>query len=385
MEEREPGLKRVRLTGARFEAGRLPVDSLAELQKYQQVVRIAAEAEWLQAHPGEQLPDDFSESVSLTIERIDKGSADVFLAFEQHQVYVEYQVEAQDAADAIIVAAYSDAPIPDLPSLTTKQDVEFREVVASIGSTLVEGQSIEFYPDGTDSSPVSITIETHKDAVVRLSGIEDFLVEPAPSEQKPGLEVAEESLVGRVTALDADRMRFTLTLADGEEVHGFYKNLPGLLEDFRKLVNSTAEGPLTRITGDLQTRGTKLFRFWETSSVEQVEFDDTAWGARLREFTALRAGWDGGSALQISATALDAAQKLLQGVDRAQLQAPGVFPTDEGGVLIEWSSPAGIRSIEILADGGFELFVLLQGQQSGEHSETNDVAKAIAFAEAIRA
>jgi hypothetical protein len=363
-EEREPGVKRVRLTGARFEGGRLPVDSLIELQKYQEVVRIAAAAEWRQAHPDDKLPMDFEESVSLTIDRIDDGSADVFLIFEQTAIYAEYQAEAQDAADAIIVAAYSDAPIPELPSLTPKEDVQFRETVAGIGATLLPGQSIEFYPDGSDMSPVSITIATHKEAVERLSGVDDFLVAPDEGAKKPGLQVAEESLVGRVTALDADRMRFTLTLGDGEEVHGFYKTQPALLEDFRKLVNSTAEGPLTRITGDLQTRAGQIFRFRETSTVEQVQFDNTAWGARLAEFAALRSGWDGGTAEQITSTALDAAQKLLQGIDRAQIERPGVFPTDEGGVLIEWSKTSGVLSIEILADGNFEMFSLSRGEKT---------------------
>ena len=60
-DEGRPQVKRVRLTGARFEGGRLPVDSLVELQKYQDIVRIAAEAEWKQVHPGEQLPDDFPQ------------------------------------------------------------------------------------------------------------------------------------------------------------------------------------------------------------------------------------------------------------------------------------------------------------------------------------
>ena len=86
-DEPQPSVKRFRLTGARFEGGRLPVDSLVELEHYQDVVRIAAEAEWRHDHPGEELPSGLREAVSLTIERIDEGSADVFLAFEQHAVY----------------------------------------------------------------------------------------------------------------------------------------------------------------------------------------------------------------------------------------------------------------------------------------------------------
>ena len=90
-EQRPPSLKRVRLAGARFDRGRLPIASLMELQNYQEAIRIAAEAEWRRDHPDEQLPADFQDSTSLAIERIDEGSADVFLAFEQPE-YVEVEI-----------------------------------------------------------------------------------------------------------------------------------------------------------------------------------------------------------------------------------------------------------------------------------------------------
>lgn len=384
-DEQKPDVKRVRLKGARFDGGRLPVDSLVELQKYQEVVRIAAAAEWRQKHPGEAVPNDLRNSVSLTIERIDDGSADVFLAFEQQQVYVQYQAEAQDAADAIIVAAYSSAVIPELPALSLEEDAELRDAVSRLGETLKPDQSIEFYPDGPDSTPVSITIETRKAAVEHLSRIEDFLVPPDMAPKRSQLEKEEQSLVGRVTALDADKKTFTLVLSGGEELHGRYPKNPGLLEDFRKVLNSAAEGPLTRITGELQSKDGKLFRFWETSTVEQVHFDDTVWGARLSKFAALTSRWDGHAAAQISSEALEKAQMVMRAVDRAEINRPGLFPTDEGGVLIEWAAPSGVRSIEILEHGTFEMFSLKSDQREGEHSESGDLTVAIAFVEAEKA
>lgn len=384
-DEQKPDVKRVRLTGARFDGGRLPVDSLVELQKYQDVVRIAAIAEWRQEHPGEAVPDDLRNSVSLTIERIDEGSADVFLAFEQHQVYVQYQAEAQDTADAIIVAAYSGAVLPELPTLSPEEDIELRGTVSRLGETLDSDQSIEFYPDGPDSTPVSITIETRKTAVEHLSRIEDFLVPPDMAPKRSELEKEKQSLVGRITALDADKKTFTLVLSGGEELHGRYPKNPVLLEDLRKVLNSAAEGPLTRITGELQSKDGKLFRFWETSTVEQVHFDDTVWGSRLSEFAALTSRWDGHAAAQISSEALEKAQMVMRAVDRTAIDRPGLFPTHEGGVLIEWASSSGVRSIEILEDGTFEMFSMKPDQRQGEHTESGDLTVAIAFVEAEKA
>ncbi|WP_146070712.1 hypothetical protein [Cryobacterium sp. M91] len=384
-DERIPGVKRVRLTGARFDGGRLPVDSLVELQRYQDVVRIAAVAEWRREHPGEEPPSDLRNSISLTIERIDEGSADIFLAFEQHAEYVQYQAGAQEAADAIIGAAYSAAPIPELPALSLAEDLEFREAVSQIGFTLRSEQSIEFYLDPSDAQPVTITVETRRNAVEQLSRIEDFLVPPDSSTTTEGLQSAEESLVGRVTILNADDQRFTLVLADRTKVHGWYRQNPELLEDFRAVVNSTEEGPLTRISGTLQTKDGKPFRFKDVDSIQRIQFDDTAWGARLTEFASLPSGWEDGEGDQISSVALEAAQMLLRVVDRALIERPGVFPNPEGGVLIEWASPERVRSVEITADGTFEMFSLQRAQRSSQNSETADLTKAIAFIEAEKA
>jgi len=285
----------------------------------------------------------------------------------------------------MIVAAYSAGPIPKLPSLSLAEDVEFREAVSQIGITLGAGQSIEFYPERIDSLPVSITVDTRKDAVSQLSRIEDFLV-PTDSVALSGeLKTSEESLVGRVTVLDAQRHKFTLVLADGTEVHGWYREHPELLEDFREVVNSSADGPLTRLSGNLQTKGGNPFRFKGLNSIDRIQFDSTAWGERLTDFASLRSGWEEGSGEQITSVALDASQMLLRAIDRAQIERPGVFPTAEGGVLVEWASLVRVRSVEVMPDGTFELFSLRRDQSAGDHDMTVDLTVAIAFVEAERA
>jgi hypothetical protein len=373
----EDRTKRIRLTGARFEGGRLPVDSLVELQKYQDIIRIAAEAEWRRDNPGEPVPADLVDSVSLTIERIDEGSADVFLAFEQQQAYVEYQAEARDAADAVIVAAYSDVPIPDLPALSPEQDRQFRDVVSQLGSSLVATQSIEFYT-APDEPPVAITVETRTTAVERLAKVEDFLVPPDLAPPTTGLQTTDTTLVARITTLYADESKFDFVLPDGTTSHGWYRETPGLLEDLREAVNPAETGPLTRISGSLQYKQGQVFRFWEVSALEKVEFDDTAWGLRLTEFASLLPGWFDGEGKQISSIALDGAQMVLRVVGRAGLERPGVFPTEEGGVLVEWASESSVRSVEVLDDGSFEMFSLARGDREGVHSSGN-LTDAVSF------
>lgn len=384
-EENRPDVKRIRLTGARFDGGRLPVDSLSELQDYQKVVRIAAAAQWRNEHPGEDLPADFTDAVGLTIEEINEGSADVFLAFEQQATYVQYQAEAQDAVDGVIAAAYRDEKVPELPALSQAEDSLFFETLSHLGSTLTPEQTIDFYPDGSDAPPVSITVETRKSAIVRLAKIDSFLQSPdeAPSSK---LQKDEQSLIGRIIALDADKMSYELALPNGHKIRGHYRNAPILLEDFRMVLNSEEQGPLTRITGELQRRSDgSIWRFWETRSLEQVEFDGTEWGARLVELAGLAPQWDGSSAAQVSSVSLDAAQLLLREVDASGIAMPGIFPTEDGGVLLEWSSHAAVRSIEILEDGTFETFAMTSGQQAGQHDSTSDLSVVVEFIKAREA
>ena len=154
--------RRVKLNGPRFAGGRLPIDSLIELERYQQLLRVVARAEWEADHPTETVPDDFDADVSLTIERIENGSADIFLAFERTAVYAEYQQQAQDSVSETISAAYEGRELPPLPGPV---EDEVRERVSNLGSTLEQGQSIELYVDGPDSAPVLVTIETRREAV----------------------------------------------------------------------------------------------------------------------------------------------------------------------------------------------------------------------------
>ncbi|QEA29763.1 hypothetical protein FGL91_15100 [Microbacterium sp. CBA3102] len=387
-DEDRPDVKRIRLTGARFDGGRLPIDSLSELQDYQKVVRIAAAAQWRSEHPGEELPAGFAGAVSLTIEEIHEGSADVFLSFEQQQEYVQYQAEAQDASamvNSVIAAAYRDEDVPDLPVLSPEEDSLFFETLSHLGGTLTPEQSMEFYIDGPDAAPVTVTVETRKTAILRLAKIDSFLQSPEETPTSK-LQKDEQSLIGRITLLDANKMSYELALPDGHKIRGHYRNAPTLLEDFRKVLNSEEQGPLTRITGELQRKADgSIWRFWETRSLEQVEFDDTVWGARLAELAGLAPQWDGAAAGQVSSVSLDAAQLLLREIDATGKPAPGIFPTEDGGVLLEWSSPAAVRSIEILEDGTFETFTITSGQQTGEHDSTGDLSVVVAFIRADEA
>lgn len=376
--EREGASKRIKLNGARFDGGRLPVDSLVELQRYQQVVRRLAELEWRSDHPGEDLPHDFDDSVSLTITEIREGSADVHLAFEQHSVYVEYQQEAQDAADSTLVAAYTGQPLPELASVPQEDRWQLREEIGSIGKSLADGQSIEFFAAPDDANPIVVTVESRQAAQIQL-GLPDFLLPPVATPRAPKEQPREVSVVGHVTAVNTKSTQYEITTAEGV-IRGWYRDNSDLLDVLKKVLDDEASGPLTRITGELRTTITGASRLWNTTRVESIQFDDTAWGRHLSNFAALPEGWAGGFGKQITSDSLEAAQQIIKHASAAGTPVPALSPTEEGGVLLEWADQEGIRSIEILADTSMELFAMKASERVGTQRETTDVLEAARFA-----
>jgi hypothetical protein len=85
---------------------------------------------------------------------------------------------------------------------------------------------------------------------------------------------------------------------------------------------------------------------------------------RLDEIRALDAGWHGGFGLQITDSALKAAEALL--VKRtAFCSIFRIFPTEAGGILIDYESGGWDYSVEFSASGAAELYgVEIEG--SGE-------------------
>ncbi|GGD76525.1 hypothetical protein [Microbacterium murale] len=382
MTDDAPEPRRIRLNGERFDGGRLPIDSLPEISKYQEVVRLIARAEWEEDHPGEQVPPDFDESLRLAISDLRDGSADVFVVFEQHAQYQTYQAEADEMANETIAAAYSGEALPPLPASV---EYDARDLIAQIGGTLSsESDSIEFYVNGVNAAPVRIDVVTRLEARDILL-TQDFLVDSQPVSTAPKDDKRADAIVGRITVIDAEKMTFILRTPDGKDLKARYVGNPVVLEDIRALVHPEAEGPVTRVSGLLHSKAGEPWRFWTTDKVEQLTFEGP-WAPLLTELASLRTDWsDEGASYPIGFDVLDATQTLLSAVDLASDSNPAVFPSIPGGVLVEWVGDRGVRSIEITADLKFELFSIDRGQREGDFTETSSITDVLTFVREVSA
>lgn len=237
MDESKVELRRFKLTGKRFEGGRLPIDYLVELQNYQALVQTLTVAKWQAGHPGEEVPADLKAETSLAIERIDEGSADIYVVLEQQTAYVQYQGEAQSVVEQTISAAYSGQPLPELPKAINE---EIRLGVSQIGATLQPDQTIEIYAAGVDAPPVVVTITTRKEAVDRLA-LEDFFLTDDPVVAGSHLATVQTSVAGRITELDPEKQSFRFRSLRYGELRGFYKDNPEQKENLKGVLGRVAE------------------------------------------------------------------------------------------------------------------------------------------------
>lgn len=378
MDNGQPDETRIRLTGDRFKGGRLPVDSLVELERYQRLLRTAAEAEWARAHPDEELPADFDENISLTIERIEDGSADVYLAFEQHAIYAEYQESSQNLVDSTIAAAYDPTPGRSLPQLPPEIETEILEGVAALGETLTPDQSFQLYPEGPKGPAVSVTVESRAQASEKLFKADFFLTEE-PAEVEVVKRTDETTLVGRFTKIDARAKSYRFESEQYGELSGKYTET-ARAADIRALVEAPDLAPITRITAMVNFRDGRATSIKNLLSVEEFITTDAAWGERLRELASMAAGWDGDEAEPIVFAALDHAKAVLEKIEEAGTKLPNVFPVEDGGISLEWASPEAVRSIEVTPNGAYALFYLPPGSFDGQHDLVLDLPSAVAFA-----
>ena len=87
-----------------------------------------------------------------------------------------------------------------------------------------------------------------------------------------------------------------------------------------------------------------------TGAHDAYNKEDKVSSARLEELAALKPGWLDGEGLAVSKDALRTAESFLFHVLDAQISRPGVFPTPEGGIQMEW--PNGPLELEVIVSNG---------------------------------
>ncbi|MBJ7287987.1 hypothetical protein [Williamsia sp.] len=344
---------RLKLNGERFAGARLPVSALSELENYTNLIREAAKLAWRDAHPGEDLPQDFGADFDLVLTSVHNGSADCHL-----ERLLPHSGDEDDYFDQS-----RERVGRELRQVLQGRIDETDELLARIdsfgelGSSLSVGDSLEVPSYDSDDEPVRITRSSYREYV--RPAHERSLREPAVP-GRPRLKGRDGWLVGRLFAVSSKDTRFELASERYGDVHGFYA-VPEILDDLRAVLGTSKEAPVVRIFGRLQYYSENdFFRMRNASLVQVLEVDGQPWSRRFIELASLEEGWDDddSESQPVSFAALDGARHLLSHARSVEIPQPGIFPLGDGGVSLEWASPDSIYSIEISPEADVTLFHL---------------------------
>ncbi|MBC7631724.1 hypothetical protein [Aeromicrobium sp.] len=351
---------RIRLDGDRFTGKRIPVDVTPELQRYERLVIEVAAQQWKTQNPEKNLPRFFRDQFQLSIVDVEDGSATPVLervSNSAYDTYFDHAAESVDKAFEAIIAGEEE----EVSAWVTKLP-DFRD----FGSTLEAGEAIEFRP----KTP----------AVIRYTPeIRTVRFPKAPTRKRAVADEDPRALVGRLTALDANHWKFTLTDLNGREVQGTYTN-PDLTDDIKAVLNASTVAPVARVIAYIAADANgQLARIVDVESVELFESEREPWTRRLIELATLQAGWSEGTGEAIAFAALDAVREILRQLEVTVDNYPGIFPSENGGVLVEWASIQRVISVEVNPEIEYSLFRLNPEVRATDELETRNIRAAVDF------
>lgn len=424
--EDEPGFfASLKLDGARFNGGRLPIDALVELQRYRELILEAAKQAWLDANPGQEVPADFSSEFDLAVTEIEDGSAipvmekpptaydsfydagrlDVEALFadivnrnfgvslhdagEGDTLDSEFPSDIEDQTEAEDIAPLDQVNPDDGTDVVPGDEETFtrskRRLLTSLasldafqnfGSSLRKEDSLVL--SGTEMhEEVRITAETAPRIFRPIFEQLAFDLEE-PEEEAPVKSKYTSTVAGRLIALNADAKNFEIKTLLFEQVHGRYKD-PEKLEDLKAVLESSSQAPLVRVTGRMSWAGDKLLRILNVDHVELLEIETEPWSRRIVELASLAPNWhpELDKSPLISFTAIDAAREVLRATQESEI-VPGIYPGDDGGVILEWGSPHRVVTLEISPEPDFFLFHLDVASGDADEFDTEDLSEVIA-------
>jgi hypothetical protein len=310
-------------SGARFDGNGVPVDVLPELAAYRDLVVAWAKHLWSADNPNRRrLPKGFEDGFRLMLERVEPGSARPVLERwmpedEQPQLFnADYFDQARDKIAHVLGEVANDNAdcLKDLPD-------DLFQKFNRLGRKLRPDEYIEFRRDRDTPGP-------RYDRTTRMRILREV-----------GRDYEDDvDVVGQVTeARRAGDKSFRLDLADAPNV---------IIEcgEDRFSVGTWAlhSGQTVRVLGTgIYSASGQLLR---VTTVDDVVVQgpvgaSSKIGEQIESLRALEDGWLDGEGFAIDGPGLDwVAAVLNRMVASKLLPFPFIYPTEEGGVRVEWST-----------------------------------------------
>lgn len=314
---------RPRLHGPRFDDGEIPLDFFNDLAALREMVLEVAKWRFLQDNPGRQRsPRGFTSEVDLKLTGLVGGSATPVIGLSARQPpfaisQVPYQKYFEEAIEHIIAAVHmTELSIQPVTNGTLPR--KFFAYFDRIGRSLQAGEFIEFsVPSGRISARLDREKRRNMLAISRIRELSQ-----------------QVSLRGLVSEANQQKMTFELQPAYGTKVSGpiAEQHFEAIIEAF----NGYRSGVRVLVHG--VARYNQQNRLLRLESVEHISpLDPLDIPARLDEFRGMQDGWIEGSGIAPIHAGLDWLSDMFDLYYPDDILLPHTYPTEEGGVRMEWS------------------------------------------------
>lgn len=363
---------RITLEGARFDRARIPLESLQELVRYENLVIAAAKAQWKKKHPDEEISNEVIEAAKLSMTQLIEGSA--ISVLERPTANVSPEVgetiedgrnEVEDLIDRVASGKLRAADFPDWAD-----DDNFWD----LGKSLHDGETMHIaHSARRSSSTTTVSLPIRKQ-----------FIEPLKRKVKGQPTESFRLMKGKVTGLSLTKKRFQLETDELGEVNLPYKpaDMPAdLIEpDLIDLLSDSADATTcipqpALILARLSFRKERFVKIHEATFWARCNDPFVPAAKKLSSLSELEDGWLNEGSPRPQPKTLALAGAVLSVIRNAGLTPPpGIFPTEEGGVLLEWATADYVFSIEVESDNNIVAYGLYPQQREGESTEVDSPA-----------
>ena len=330
---------RLKYNGTRFNGARLPVDVLSDMSAFRDLLLAYARDNWRARNADrKRLPKGFDGSISLDLVTIEDGSAIPNLEWSRDRSQMmlpDFTDEIREAVDAAydnMIHLFIEAGEGRYPKTLPSQQIR---ALNKFGANLKSDERIVFIDAGSNDNVVYLD-------PIRRKALITHVKETYQTELEGTGELVMNHVDGKITIRTDQFGELQLPVPPERIKLDFDGNIGATLQ-FSLKVELDHSDAIKWVT--------------EVLSIELVD-TEMADGLsrrkrRLEELKALVAGWHDGEGVPISRQAIDSCRSFL--ARRASFAKDyRIYPTLQGGILVEFIAGAWDLSVEFDPAGGVE-------------------------------
>lgn len=353
----------LRYVGRRFSNARLPLDVLSDLPALRDLIAALAKQEFRQKNPDRQrVPQGFDKAITFALIGIEDGSAVPKLSLE-NEVAQQNLPNIGDEMEQIVARAfirvakiYDDAAQNVFPPSLPQDAIH---AFSKLGANIQDDERIEFQGQlGHDGNVVRLDSYRRKNLLTRLR--ETYTKEFEGLGNLTGIDATQNAI--QVQTEQYGELRLPL-----EGVSLPVAQFDGHLFSLVEFSISIALDARDEFKGVEDVYSVDLVRPYDEAVVRCVR--------RLQELSKIEKGWLGESQGEqlVHLAGIRATQLTFMRAGLAELFR--IFPTEDGGISLEFDKDGWSFAVEIMPDGSMEIDgssedgTVFEVQAFGEFSE----------------